>query len=213
MKVDDQIIPRLLASTGRQKRRFNLLEIADDISQLSKHLGGLNKVSDVLGVSTGMLNKFLTANKLSEQAKELVKERKIDSVELVNKLARFTTFEQEWITEQVINGNINSIDIRLLSPLRKQYPTIPLADLLKKLIDSENKRVSVIKFSLHDVFNSVDEVCKSLMKIVGSSEVISCNFDGDQGVIKLTQKGEDQLRKAAKRAKKSLQEFTYTMLH
>ena len=78
METKEEIISRLLLNTKRNKRRDNIIKIAKDISWLKNELGNLQKVSEEIGISTGMLNRFLSVEKLSDTVKNLVENRQID---------------------------------------------------------------------------------------------------------------------------------------
>ena len=212
MRTEDEVVPRLLVSTHRQKRPFNIIDIADDIDWLSNHLGGLSSVSVLLGVSTGMLNQFLRVRKLTSKAQALVKNRDIDSVTAVHNLAKFSAEDQDEIAHQISQGLLNYLDIRLLSPLRKQFSDASVKVIIQKLKNSENQKVSVIQFPADTIHKDIEEVRRELSEIIGSSEIIDLVLNNDVGVIKITPKGEQALRKAARRRKKTLQEFTYAML-
>ena len=213
MRTADEIIPRIIVSIPHSaKAPFSLSEIANDIEDLSNLLGGINKVAEIAGISEGMLNQFLRVKKLTPKIQALIANRTIDSVSLLHNLAKFSAQDQENIVEEFFLGNINSQHLRLLSPLRKQFPQCAVSQLIEKLKKSENQKVSVIKFSSEDLHKTIEALRREIVKIVGSSELIDLLMTDNEGAIKMTQKGELQLRKAAKQKHKTLQEFTYTIL-
>ena len=213
MRTADEIIPRIIVSIPHSaKVPFSLNEIAQDIEELSTLLGGISKVAEIAGISEGMLNQFLRVKKLPPKIQALVANRTIDSVSLVHNLAKFSAQDQESIVEEIISGNINAQDVRLLSPLRKQFLEYTIGQLVEKLKKSENQKVSIIKFSSEDLHKSIEALRGEIIKIVGSAELIDLLMTDNEGAIKMTQKGELQLRKAARQKHKTLQEFTYTIL-
>jgi hypothetical protein len=213
MKTADYIIPRLFASIPHSSNApFNLIEIADDIQELNNISGGLDKVSNIVGVSKGMLNRFLKVKKLTPQTKNLVKKRIIDSVSIVDDLTKFSDDDQNFIVAEIIADNIKGKDIRLLSPLRKQFPDIDIYLLIEKLKKSENKKISVIKFDTQDLSKDIDNLRKDLINITGNNELVDLSLNNSEGSIKLTSKGEKELRSAAKKQRKTFQEFIYSIL-
>jgi len=103
-------------------------------------------------------------------------------------------------------------DVRLLSTLRTQYADADIKQSIEKLKNSENKKVSVIKFNSKDLHKEIEKLRRDLVRIVGKEELVDLLLLDGEGSIKLTMKGEKQLRSAAKRQRKSFQEFTYSIL-
>ena len=212
MKTENEVIARLIANTRRQKRPFTIIEIAEDIVWLSNHLGGLSAAAAVLGISAGMLNQFLRVQKLTPKAQALVKSREIDSVKAVHNLAKFSSADQDAIIEQVLQGRLKYADIQLLSPLRKQLSNEPIENLIQKLKKSENIKVSIIQFPAESLHRDIKALREDLSRITGPSEVIDVVLNNGIGAMKFTKKGEQALRQAARRHKKTLRDFTYAML-
>ncbi len=213
MRTQEEMISRLIASIPYSpKAPFSLDLVARDIENLRRELGGLDKVAEIVKVSEGMLNQFLKVKKLSPKIQKLVSDRVVDGVTLVHNLAKFSYPDQEVIVNEIISGNLKGTDVRLLSPLRTQYTDADIKQLIEKLKNSENKKVSVIKFNSEDLHKEVEKLRKDLVRIVGKEELIDLLLSNGEGSIKLTSKGEKELRSAAKRQKKSFQEFTYSIL-
>jgi predicted HTH domain antitoxin len=212
MKTEIEVIARLLQSTNTQKRPFNLIEVAEDIDWLSKHLGSLDKVSEILSVSEGMLSQFLRVKNIDSSIIEFIKNRKIDSVAIVQNLAKFSAFDQKEIANLLLEEKLTGKDIRLLNPLRRQYPNETIISLIEKLKESENKRVSVIEFDTEDLHKDISNLQLEIGRIIGIEELVSVNVRGKDGFIRITPKGEQKLRKAAKINRKTLQDFTYSIL-
>ena len=212
MKTESEVIGRLIANTRRPKRALSIFEIAEDIGWLSSHLGSLSAAASVLSISAGMLNQFLRVSKLSPNAQELVKNREIDSVSIVHNLAKFSPADQDIIVEQIKQGQIAYSDLRLLNPLRKKLPNEPIEKLIKKLDDSKNIKVSIVQFPAESLHRDIDELRKELSSITGSSEIVDVVLDNGVGSMKLTRKGEQALRQAARSQHKTLRDFTYALL-
>lgn len=212
MKTETEVIGRLLANTRRPKRALSIFEIAEDIDWLSNHLGSLSAAATLLGLTTGMLNQFLRVRKLSPKAQALVKTREIDSVSIVHNLAKFSTADQDGIVDQIQQGHLAYADLRLLNPLRKQFPSEPIENLIKKLQDSKNIKVSIVQFPAESLHRDIADLRSELSSITGPSEVVDVVLENGVGSMTLTRKGEQALRQAAHRQHKTLRDFTYALL-
>ncbi|MGA0559265.1 hypothetical protein ACO2Q8_21580 [Larkinella sp. VNQ87] len=212
MKTETEVIGRLLANTRRPKRALSIFEIAEDIDWLSNHLGSLSAAAALLSLSTSMLNQFLRVHKLSPKAQTLVKNRAIDSVSVVHNLAKFSNADQDVIVDQIKEGQLAYADLRLLNPLRKQLPNEPIETLIRKLQDSKNIKVSVVQFPAESLQRDINELRTELSKITGPSEIVDVVLEDGVGSMKLTPKGEQALRQAARRQHKTLRDFTYALL-
>lgn len=213
MKTEIEVIARLLQSTKTQKRNFSIVAIAEDIEWLNNHLGGLDKVADILGISEGMLRQFLSVKKIDLSVLDLVKTRKIDSVSVVSNLSKFSENDQKEMVALLLEKQITGNEIRLLSPLKKQFPTESITQLAKKLKDSKNKKIAVIAFDAQDLDKDVSTLKQDLTNITGINDLIGININGNEGFIKLTFEGEKKLREKAKAEHQSLKDFTYSILH
>lgn len=212
MPTTDEIIPRIIVSIPySEKGPFSISEIAQDIEELAILLGGLSKVAEIAGVSPGMLHQFLRVKKLTPKLQALVANRTLNRVSLVNDLAKFSAEDQEVLAPLILSGELSGQQLRLLSPLRAQFAQHAIGELIEKLKKSENQKVSVIKFDAQDLHKPIEGVRRELTDIVGP-ELLELWLDGQDGTIKVTPKGERQLRKAARLKHKSLQDFTYTIL-
>ena len=111
---------RIILSTKRKKRQFNLYQIALDIKNLKEQKGSIKELSKLLGLSSGMLSQFLSVFKLPPEIIELVKERKIDSVSIVHHLAKYNLEDKKQLAELLSSKKLSSQDLRILIPYRKQ---------------------------------------------------------------------------------------------
>lgn len=217
METLEKITVRLIANTGtegsqRLKRQLSIFEIAEDILWLKNQLGNMKKVAETVTLSEGMLQKFLRVFQLSDYTKELVKQRKIDSVEVVNQLARYPELDQSIIADLLIKNEFSNQDFRILSPLKKQFPDEPIEKLIEKIKKSKDIKVSVIQFNIENLKKSKSNLEKDLIERVGQNEFIGISILNNIGLIKITKKGELLLREYAKAQKQTLQELTYKLL-
>jgi hypothetical protein len=212
MATTDEIIAKLILSTKRKNREYDLVEIAESIDLLRNKLGSLKDVSDVIGISPGMLNQFLKVFKLSEPLKQLVRDRKIDSVNMVHNLSKFDEHDQNRIAVAIVEKRLNSEDLRFLSPLRTELPNESIDHLIDKTISSKNIKVSVIMFHTENLLKDVHKLEEQLVEIIGRDNLLSISVKPETSEIKLTKNGEKQLRELASRRKITLQELMGQML-
>jgi len=208
-----RLIARLWASTKRKKREMGLVEVADDIEQLQKELGGLGHVAERVGISTGMLQKFLAVRKLTGPVLRLVRQRRIDQVSVVYLLSRFSPSDQVALANEVVSGRLSGRDLKILPTLRKAYPTAPIQDVIQKCVDSNNIRAYLIEFAADGKTGSADDIHATLRSLVGESNIISIERDYSKGNIRLTKHGTQMLRHAARNAKSSWAAFVSRIIH
>jgi hypothetical protein len=189
MATTDEIIAKLILSTKRKNREYDLVEIAESIDLLRNKLGSLKDVSDVIGISPGMLNQFLKVFKLSEPLKQLVRDRKIDSVNMVHNLSKFDEHDQNRIAVAIVEKRLNSEDLRFLSPLRTELPNESIDHLIDKTISSKNIKVSVIMFHTENLLKDVHKLEEQLVEIIGRDNLLSISVKPETSEIKLTKNG------------------------
>lgn len=193
----EQLIASLILNTKRNKRLNSLIEIAEDIESLSKETGGVDEVAKLIGISTHMLNQFLSVQKLSKKVREKVASRELDSVSVANYIAKYDEKDQEYLADNYINGYLNSQDIRVLGPLRTKFPKTAIDALAEKVIKSKDIKVSVFYVQLPSEMSSV-ELTDKIMNVVHEDDIISIEVKGFLGIIKLTKEGEDLLKERSK---------------
>lgn len=207
--TSEQVLVRLLQNTHipSVKRKDDILTIAKLIKELEKELGSLDAVGRQLKLSRSTLKKFLSVFNLTDSLKELVKARKIDSIEVVYFLSRCTNEEQIIVSNYVLSNSLSSGDIKDgLGPLKSQFPDKPIDELIKRLIDTKDKTVSVAYLDYPQRHSDVETVRSRIFKIV-DKEFISLEFTPDFGVLKISKKGENKLRKIAKNQNQTLRDL------
>lgn len=205
----EQILIRLLQNTHipSSRRKDDILTIASLIKDLEKEVGSLDTVGKQLKLSKGTLKKFLSVLDLDDSVKELVKARRINSIEVIYFLSRCTPEEQKIVGNLVINETLSSGDIKDgLSPLKSQNPNIPIAELIKRLIQSKDKSVSVAYLDYPTKHSDIETIRNRIFKII-DKEFISLEFTPDFGVLKISKKGENKLRKIAKGQNQTLRDL------
>lgn len=212
MSSVDSALLRVITSTKRKKRSHSLLSVSADIKKLVSHYGDIKDVSDIVGISPGMLNQFLKVDKLSPKMLKLVESRDIDSVSIVNSISILNFDEQDKISDYIIEGKLNSLDIRFLLPLIKKNPRQELDSLIARLKASENIKVSVIKFPFDFSLLNSRQIRDRIESLVGSDNFVSVDIDEKGGVVKILSAGEVILREKAKEQKKTFGEFIEMLL-
>ena len=208
----NQIVARLILNTKRNKRLNNLVDIADDIDQLANELGGINKVAQLIGLSTDMLNQFLSVKKLAQEVKGRVKLRELDGVSVVNYITKYNNEDQAYLANEYVKGVLNSQDIRAIGPLKTNFPSTPISELAKKVQTSKNIKVSVFYVQLPKKLD-IQSITSRIENVIGSNNIISIEVKGLLGIIKLTKEGENILRQKIKEEKgETLKTFLQSLL-
>ncbi len=208
----EEVIGRLFLNTKRKVRRDSLIKIANDILWLKNELGSLQKVADVIGISSGMLNRFLSIEKLSPQIKTLVEKRQIDKVSEVNDLSKFNIDEQEKIAQLLITKKLSGKNLKILPVLRKQFPKEDIGELAERVTKSENIKIYSINFYIGDLGKSKENLRGYLNDLIGDKEIINIIFLTNAGNIKITEKGEKLLRSKAKDENMTFKQFINKIL-
>lgn len=203
----ESVIARLIANTRRTKRPNNLIEIARDIRWLQNDLGTLKAVSETIGISTHMLGQFLSVEKLSPEVKKLVKERKIDLINVVRYMRNFRWNAQRVIAREVIAGRLSANDIRVLAPLHKSLSHLTIHQLISRVQKSKNIKIYVAYFRIPSGFKNTNALKRRFQKIVGKTEIVSFTVKDLVGTLELTLLGQKKLRDAAKERNSSLRKF------
>jgi hypothetical protein len=209
---DSEIIARLILSTKRKKRNYSLIDIASDISSLQKKKGGLKEVSKIVGISTGMLNQFLSVLKLPSEIQTMVQERIIDSVAMVFLLSKFSNEDALLLSAKAADKSLSTSDLKILLPFRKHHKNENVLELLDKINTSKNIKVSVIKLPEAIVKKSKDELFTIMNSLIGTENIIALENDSGFIEIKITKEGEKILRKKAGEKNKTLLELITTLI-
>lgn len=203
----NELLARLIINTKRKVRQDNIVEIAEEITELSQKLGGIKQVSEKLNISSEMLSHFLKVKKLNVEVKKLVEKRKIDSVTVVKYLSKFIEEEQIYIANEIIKGNLNSVELRYIYPLRNKFRELSIQDVVNKHLQSKNIKISKAVFEIRDNKLSIENLKNVFSKIVGEENFISVNIENNTGTLKVSQNGEKILRDSARKENMTLKQF------
>jgi len=200
-------IARVILSTKRKLRQYSLLEIANDIEFLKIEKGGIKNVAMLIGISTGMLNQFLSVFKLPPSILELIKERKIESVSLAHLLSKFKHDDAIQLAQIVVNKGLTSQELRKILPYRKKYPNDPISEIVQRVLNSKNIKVSVIRFPSSDLKSNLAEMEAKVIELIGKENFLTIEKSKTNIDLKIKPIGEKKLRGVAKNQKISLQEL------
>ena len=166
-----KIRARLIANTKRKgaSRVDNLYEVATLIEQLQKHFGSLKKVSEeVVDISPDMLKRFLSALKVDKRIVPLIKERKIDNINVLFYIQNLEPNNQVFLANLVAEGRINSSDIRAITPLIHKFPNKNISEIVSQVYESKDKKRYLVKFDLAK--SSIPSIEKKLKKVLSTTD-------------------------------------------
>ncbi len=209
---EEVIIARLILSTGRKKRPFDLVSVFKDFKFLLNNGYSVDKISKILGISPGMVGKFLQIEKISPDIRKLIEERIIDSVALVHNLAKFSFSDQIIISQSLKEEKLTTHDVRALSPLRKTNPNVALEDLITRLTNSKDRKTSIIRIPIESLKRDSIDFEKNIKNIIKEENFEKIELNKAFFDLKMSKKGELQFRKYAKTKKMSLNELINELL-
>jgi|GEM_PF-2509853 len=198
---------RILLSTKRKSRQYSLYEIASDILFLKNELDGINNVSNLIGITTGMLNQFLSVLKLPTKILELIKQRKIESVSIAHTLSKFNDKDAIQLAHLVLKEGLTSQELRIILPFRRKNLNEPINNIVKRVLDSKNIKVSVIRISESNLKCKSSELEERVIKLIGKENLLAIVSSNSNIDLKITAGGEKIIREAAKGQQLSFQDF------
>lgn len=196
----DHAIVAIIANTRRVRRKLDLLTIAEYVETARLGLGSLRAVSDVVGVSEQQLREFLSARKLSLPAQRLIRERKVDSVDVVRELAKLPASDHLSVARQVANGTLGSKDLRAVIALRRSAPATGVDHAVRRVLDSRNIKEYVAEFRLARSADA-DRVRQRFERLLGGSNVRSFVVRDGVAHLALNAAGMRRLQAAARQMK------------
>jgi predicted transcriptional regulator len=204
---NDQILARLIMSTGRKKRELDLIQVKSDLDKMIASGYTKKQIAQVLGISVGMLNKFFSVEKLSSEVQKMIENKVIKSVALVNELAKFSKSDQIQVATLVNKHILTTHDVRALAPLRKIYSKETLESVVERLINSKDRKISVIRIPKENLTKDISEFVELLTQIIGKKNFENLVTNETSIDVKISKTGEVLLRKEAKANKMNLSEL------
>ena len=191
---NSNIIAKLILSTKRKKRKYDLVSVNENIKVLLNSRKSKTDIANIWGISSGMLNQFLSVENVSSELRKKIENREIDSVSQVHMISKFPQHEQMFIADSIINDGISTADIRALLPLRRKFPRQNIPELLSKLLKSKDKKLSVVKIPKESIKLNKLDIENRFKKIIGSKESIVIEEDSEYLIFKFSKKGERKLK-------------------
>ncbi|MEL6675225.1 MAG: hypothetical protein AAFR61_23655 [Bacteroidota bacterium] len=193
--MEDQIFARLKKNVKTNSRPNSLLEIAKDIEWLRENYGNNKRIASELDISSGMVNTFLSALKVSENIQALISARKIDSVFSVHALKALPPNDQETVALEIAAQKFTSQQARALVPLRNIFPSEPIGRLMEVIRTTKDNKSYVNHFPMPDKEGL--ELIHSRINKIASPEPFSLENIDNIGVFRISKTGVKKMREDA----------------
>jgi len=197
-ELDDALVA-IIASTKRKKRKLNPLEVAEKIETAWDSLESLSKVADRTKISTEMLRQIHSVRKCSEQVKELVRERKLESYDVLHRISKIPFSFQINVAESFIAGELTSEDVRAIVTFHRDFPSIGIRKIIERIKNSRNIKQYVAYFPVNLEGVEIRKLKARFERILGKKNIISFKVDENVGDLVMTKEGRQRLQNAAKR--------------
>ncbi len=176
-------------------------------------MGGIKSVADTVGVSPGMLSKFLSVKELSPNVKELIKKRDINSVEFVNALRRFNEEEQKIIITEYLEGEINTPDVRTIPVLRYKNPEKDIIELINQVKSTKPIKTYLVYIDKVKIKVPMEKILNRIKDVVGEKGVVSVNIEGNVVIVKMSSEAKGLLGITAKKRRGSIRELLEEIIY
>jgi hypothetical protein len=195
----DDALAALIASTRRKNRKLNPLEVAEKIQIAKDGIGSLPKVAERIGLSYEMLRQIFSVRKCSEQVKELVREGKLESYDILHRISKLPIPNQITVAKAVIAGELNSEDVRaIVSFYRDLANEMSIGRAIERIKSSRNIKQYVVYFELESENIKFSILRSRFEKIFGKENIVSLREDDGIGELVLNVEGRKRLETAAK---------------
>jgi hypothetical protein len=195
----DEAIAALIASTRRVRRQLSLVEIADRLETAREGLGNIRAVAKRLGLSEEMVRQFESVSRLSPQVRELIADRKIESVDVAHRLTKLRPRDQIAVARAFVRGEITSNDVRAIVSLRRAAPDVPIKEAMDRVKASRNIKEYLAMFVVPPPGPNFAELRRRFAKVVGKNNIRSLKLRGKVGTLAVNSEGRKRLQQAAKR--------------
>lgn len=199
-------LARLLANTKARKRTHPINIVVNDIIWLEKELGSFKEISKRADVSIEMIKRFLSFKYLCTDVQNLVKSRRLDSVEIVNHLKSFNCSSQKIIARDVLYGELNSYDVKTIRAYKKEHPELKINQIIKKIKNIKEKKIYVLNFYISSE-KDPKKIRAKLTNVMNKKEIISFEIQNFIGKLKITKKALIKLRKLSKNKNVNLKKY------
>jgi hypothetical protein len=149
MKPNDiDELAKLISNTRTKKRSLDLVEISELVNKAVIQYGGIGSVAKKLGMSKEMVRQFTIPIKLPKEVKTLIKERKIDSIEVVKLIYGIQGEEDKIRFANAVIG-LNSSEVRDFKRLVLQSK-LSLDEARKIIVKAQREMLHVMILLIDD---------------------------------------------------------------
>jgi hypothetical protein len=207
--MDLKALAKIGKGTRRKKREINLLEVSEEIKSLYEINKSLDKVANIVKLSSEMVREFLKITELEEEVKEIIKVGKIKSVDIAYRISKLQGGDQTKLAKQIVEDNISSKDVRNIVQYKIDNAKISIEDAIKNNIQSKDKKIYVAYLGIDkDVFeklldkikdkNFEDTIRSILENIVDKKSIVYWGINGRVIVLKIEKNALKKMREIAK---------------
>lgn len=197
-ELDDALVA-IIASTKRKKRKLNPLEVAEKIETAWDSLESLSEVADRTKMSAEMLRQIHSVRNCSEGVKELVRERKLESYDILYRLSKLPPSSQIAVAKRVIAGELTSEDVRAIVTFYGDFPSISIGKIIERIKSSRNIKQYVVYFESGSAKIKPAALRSRFESIFGKGNIVSLHVDVGIGELVLNVTGKKRLQEEAKR--------------
>lgn len=203
----DDAIAAIIASTKRKKRKLDPLQVAEKLLIAREALGGMGKLCETVGLSHEMVRQILSVRNCAAPVKRLIRQNKLTSFDILHRLSKLGENDQKVIAEAVVEGRLNSDDVRALVGLRKALPEVEVQDLIRRVQRSRNIKQYVAYLLAPKKGDASSEFYDRVADALGKDNIVSITMNRGVGEIVMNREGRDRLQKQATRARKTKREY------
>jgi hypothetical protein len=200
-----------MAERRGAKRPHSLTRIAEAIHTAEAGYDSMKEVASRVGISTEMLQRFLSVERLHAEVKPLVSARHIDSLNMVLYMASMPRPDQPAVAKAITAGRLSGTDVRALAPLRKRFPNADIQTLIDRVTGSRDRTVYAITFSLPSA-RDLRPIADVLRRASGDGLVETRLVGGHHYKAVFTHRGLKNLRTAARKRKLLFRDYMKSLL-
>lgn len=202
----DRALAMLISSTKRKRRALPLTDISAALSIARRYLGSTAAVARSIGLSGKMLGQFSRIEDLEPDARTLVANRTIDSVDAVVQLAQLSPSEQRIVAKAVALKELDTKDVRAVVEMRKSAVNKNLSQIIESVRSTKTQRHYVIEFIVRGGVNE-DLIRQRLHHFISAANIIEVLVQGTAGRITFDHTGYSAFKKEAKKRGVTVQQL------
>lgn len=136
------------ANTKRKKRELDLISIAEAFDYLVNLYGSLDIVANKIGISNEMVRKFLLPLNFTDEIKQLIQMRYIDSIDIISEIS---TIKDKEIQLSICRDlkNLTSKDVRDIIRKLKES-NLSVEDTKNLILKHKNKNIHLFIIDFND---------------------------------------------------------------